>query len=168
MTTQAVNSPGMPQDPYRAYNFKFEFQGAVQAHFVTIEGLGVSIERILYRAGGEHAQVRAIPGRVEYAPVTLRYGLTDSTTMISWLFEALQGRVRRENVSIAILDDSSSREVRRMNLIGAWPCKLAAPNLNAGGNEIAIESLTLAYDRLELDDASAAPTPSAATPTPMA
>lgn len=161
---QPQATPGAPQDPYRAYNFKFEFQGTVQAHFVKIEGLGVKLERILYRAGGEHAQVRAIPGRVEYLPVTLRYGLTDSTAMIRWLFEAIEGRVRRENVSIAMLDDSGSREVRRLNLIGSWPCALFAPDLDAGGNEIAIESLTLAYDRLELDDASAAPTSAPATP----
>ncbi|NMC34455.1 MAG: phage tail protein [Veillonellaceae bacterium] len=162
MSAQAT--PGIPQDPYRAYNFKFEFQGAVQAHFVKIEGLGVKLERILYRAGGEHAQVRAIPGRVEYTPVTLRYGLTDSTTMVKWLFEAAEGSVRRENVSIAMLDDSGSYEVRRWNLIGSWPCELVTAALDAGGNELAIESLTLAYDRLELDDASATPTSAPATP----
>jgi phage tail-like protein len=166
MTTQPQPqaTPGVTQDPYRAYNFKFEFQGTVQAHFVSIEGLGVTMERILYRAGGEHAQVRAIPGRVEYSPVTLRYGVTDSTAMIRWLFEAVEGRVRRENVSIALLDDSGSREVRRFNLMESWACGVALPTFNAGGNELAIESLTLAYDRLELDDASAAPTSAPATP----
>ncbi len=165
MTTPA----GVPQDPYRAYNFKFEFQGSVQAHFVKVEGLGLKLERILYRAGGEHAQVRAIPGRVEYTPVTLRYGLTDSTTMVDWLFEAAEGRVRRENVSIAMLDDSGSSEVRRWNLIGAWPCELQTAALDALGNEIAIETLTLAYDRLELDDASATPTTATpAAPAPVA
>jgi phage tail-like protein len=168
MTTQPQPqpqaSPGVPQDPYRAYNFKFEFQGTVQAHFVRIEGLGVKLERILYRPGGEHAQVRAIPGRLEYTPVTLRYGLTDSTTMIRWLLEVAEGRLRRENVSIAMLDDTGSREVRRLNLIGSWPMSVVTPDLDGGGNELAIESLTLAYDRLELDDASAAPTSAPATP----
>ena len=54
--------PGAPQDPYRAYNFKFEINGTVQGHFVRIDDLGFKLERILYRAGGEHAQVRSIPG----------------------------------------------------------------------------------------------------------
>jgi len=168
MSVQPQSSPGVPRDPYRAYNFKFEFQGTVQAHFVKIEGLGLKMERILYRPGGEHAQVRSIPGRLEYTPVTLRYGLTDSTAMIRWMLELSEGRTRRENVSIAMLDDTGSREVRRINLIGAWPMQLSTPDLDGGGNELAIESLTVAYDRLELDDASAAPTPAAAPPTPMA
>ncbi len=159
---------GVPQDPYRAYNFKFEYRGTVQAAFVRIEGLGLKLERILYRAGGEHAQVRAIPGRVEYTPVTLRYGLTDSTAMIDWLFEAAEGKVRRENVSIAMLDESGSTEVRRWNLIGAWPCELQTATLDALSNELAIESLTLAYDRLELDDASAAAAPTTAPAAPVA
>ena len=147
--------PGVVQDPYRAYNFKFEINGTVQGHFVKVEGLGFKLERILYRAGGEHAQVRSIPGRVEYNPVTLRYGLTDSTEMLQWLFAAVDGRGQRQNVSIAMLDDSGSREVRRWNLIAAWPCEWNGAPLDALGSELAIESLTLAYDRLELDDASA-------------
>mgnify|MGYP005827357601 CR=1 FL=1 len=89
--------------------------------------------------------------------------------MVDWLFEAAEGRVRRENVSIAMLDDSGSSEVRRWNLIGAWPCELQTAALDALGNEIAIETLTLAYDRLELDDASASPTTATpAAPAPVA
>jgi len=144
------------QDPYRAYNFKFEINGTVQGHFVKIDGLGFKLERILYRSGGEHALVRSIPGRVEYNPVTLRYGLTDSTEMVKWLLAAAEGRVQRQNVSIAMLDDSGSREVRRWNLIAAWPCEWNGAPLDALGNELAIEALTLAFDRLELDDATAA------------
>lgn len=147
--------PGARQDPYRAYNFKFEINGTVQAHFVKIEGLGFTIQRILFRAGGEHAEVRSVPGRVEYNPVTLRYGLTDSADLMTWLFATVEGRVQRQNVSIAMLDDTGSREVRRWNLLGSWPCGLDCATLDALGNELAIESLTLAYDRLELDGAAA-------------
>jgi phage tail-like protein len=75
--------------------------------------------------------------------------------MVRWLFRAADGRVERLNVSIAMLDDSSSREVRRWNLIAAWPCEWRGAQLDALGSDLAIESLTLAYDRLELDDATA-------------
>lgn len=147
--------PGVVKDPYRAYNFKFEINGVVQGHFTRVEGLGMKVDRILYRAGGEHSTVRSIPGRVEYTPVTLSYGLTDSSELLRWLFKAVDGRVVRMNVSIAMLDDSGSAEVRRWNLIAAWPCEWSGAMLDALGNELAIETLTLAYDRLELDDAPA-------------
>lgn len=145
----------MIRDPYRGYNFKFEINGTVQGHFVAIDQLGIRIERLLYRAGGEHAHVRSVPGRAEYTPVTLRYGVTDSTHMMQWLYKAVDGTVQRLNVSIALLDDAGAREVRRWNLIDAWPCEWRGAHLDALGNELAIEALTLAYDRLELDDAAA-------------
>ncbi len=63
--------PGAPQDPYRAYNFKFEINGTVQGHFVRINDLGFKLERSFYRAGGENPPVRSFPGRVKYPTVTM-------------------------------------------------------------------------------------------------
>lgn len=147
--------PGTVVDPYRAYNFKLVVQGVVQGHFTRVDGLGMKIDRILYRAGGENSTVRVIPGQVEYSVVTVRFGLTDSTELLRWLFAAGEGRVERRNVSLAMLDDAGATEVRRWNLIGAWPCEWYGAPLDALGKELAIETLSLAYDRLELDDARA-------------
>jgi phage tail-like protein len=147
--------PGTVVDPYRSYNFKLVVQGVVQGHFTRVDGLGMKIDRILYRAGGENSTVRVIPGQVEYSVVTVRFGLTDSTELLRWLFAAADGRVERRNVSLAMLDDAGSTEVRRWNLIGAWPCEWYGAPLDALGKELAIETLSLAYDRLELDDARA-------------
>ncbi len=156
MTTPTpAAQPGNVVDPYRAYNFKLVIQGVVQGHFTKVEGLGLKIDRILYRAGGENSTVRVIPGQVEYTPVTLKYGLTDSTEMLQWLFKAVDGKVERRNVSIAMLNDAGSVEVRRWNLLGAWPCDWFGAPLDALGKDLAIESLSIAYDRLELDDARA-------------
>ncbi|HKU31148.1 phage tail protein [Arthrobacter sp. NyZ413] len=154
-TPAPAAQPGNVVDPYRAYNFKLVIQGVVQGHFTKVEGLGLKIDRILYRSGGENSTVRVIPGQVEYTPVTLRFGLTDSTEMLQWLFKAVDGRVERRNVSIAMLNDAGSAEVRRWNLIGAWPCDWFGAPLDALGKDLAIESLSIAYDRLELDDARA-------------
>jgi len=154
-TSTPAAQPGNVVDPYRAYNFKLVIQNVVQGHFTRVDGLGLKIDRILYRSGGEHSTVRAIPGRVEYSPVTLRYGLTDSTELVKWLFTAVDGKVVRHNVSVAMLDDSGSDEVRRWNLIDAWPCDWFGAPLDALGKDLAIESLSLAYDRLELDGAPA-------------
>ena len=156
MTTPTpAAQPGNVVDPYRAYNFKLVIQGVVQGHFTKVEGLGLKIDRILYRSGGENSTVRVIPGQVEYTPVTLKYGLTDSTEMLQRLFKAVDGKVERRNVSIAMLNDAGSVEVRRWNLLGAWPCDWFGAPLDAMGKDLAIESLSIAYDRLELDDARA-------------
>jgi phage tail-like protein len=147
--------PGVVVDPYRAYNFKLVIDGVVQGHFTRVDNLGVKIDRILFRAGGENSTVRVIPGQVEYPPVTLHFGLTSSTELVRWLFAAAEGRVERRHVSLAMLDDAGATEVRRWNLIDAWPCEWFGAPLDTLGHELAIETLSLAYDRLELDDARA-------------
>lgn len=136
-------------DPYRAYNFKLDIQGMVVGHFASCKGLGVKIQAIPYREGGAGAAVRRLPGRVEYGDVTLGYGLTDSRDLWDWLMAAAQGRIERKNVSIILLDTDGIREVVRWNLNNAWAAEWRGAPLEALGQEIAIESLTLVFETLE-------------------
>src|SRR5215217_5242750 len=76
-------TPGVFKDPYGAYNFKLVIQGVTEGHFTQCTGLGVRVEAIKYREGGTSQVVHRLPGRVEYADVTLRYGLTASKEL--WL-----------------------------------------------------------------------------------
>jgi phage tail-like protein len=149
-TPKSGAQPGVRLDPVRAYNFRLSIQGVVQGHFTRLEGLGVTVTPILYREAGLNSTVRAIPGRVQYGPVTLRYGLSTSTELIDWLYDAVNGTVDRRNVSLSMLDDAAASEVRRWDLLRAWPCEWSGALLDSMGQELAIEALTLAYDRLEL------------------
>src|SRR5450432_917157 len=83
-------TPGAIVDPYRAYSFKLEIQGAVEGHFTACSGLGINVSVIKYREGGLRQVVRTIPGQVEYEPVTLHYGLTASRELFDWLMTAVQ------------------------------------------------------------------------------
>lgn len=136
-------------DPYRAYNFKLIIQGVTEGHFTECIGLGVKVEAIKYREGGNNQVVRRIPGRVEYDDVTLRYGLTDSRDLWDWLMTAVNGEVERKNVSVAMLGPEGSEEVLRWDLINAWPSEWRGAPLDALSHEMAIESLVLVFDRLE-------------------
>ena len=136
-------------DPYRVYNFKLEIGGVAEGHFTECEGLGIDVEAIKYREAGNSQLVRRLPGRVEYADVTLRYGLTTSTELWDWFHTAVTGTVRRENPSIVMLDPDGTTEVMRWNLINAWPAKWRGARLDAMSNEVAIESLTLVFDAME-------------------
>lgn len=136
-------------DPYRAYNFKLEIAGLTEGHFTACEGLGVRVEVIRYREGGNNQVVRHIPGPVDYASVTLRYGLTASRELWDWMLTAVRGQAERRNVSIIMLDSEGSSEVTRWNLFEAWPSEWNGAPLDAMNREIAIESLTLVFDSLE-------------------
>ncbi|MBB5363549.1 phage tail protein [Deinococcus humi] len=137
------------QDPYRSYNFKIVIQGVVEGHFTQCSGLGVRVGVIRYREGGNGQVARALPGRVEYADVELKYGLTKSRELWDWLMAAVQGEVVRKNVSILMLDAQGTQEVMRWNLVNAWPSQWRGAVLDAMSQEAALEHLTLVFDTLE-------------------
>lgn len=139
----------MANDPYRAYNFKLDISGVTEGHFTECSGLSVRVESIPYREAGNRQIVRHIPGPVEYASITLRYGVTSSRELWEWLEKTVKGDVDRKNVSIILLDSQGSDEVMRWNLIDAWPSEWQGAALNATDRSLAIESLTLVFDAFE-------------------
>jgi phage tail-like protein len=152
----AQSTPGTWVDPYRAYNFKLLINSVTSGHFTEVSGLGVQVERISYREAGNNSIVRAIPGRITYPSVTLRYGLTSSAELWDWLMTAVNGEVNRRNASIVMLDSAGSTEVLRWNLLNAWPQEWLGAPLDAMSRELAIETLVLAHEGLERESGGAA------------
>jgi phage tail-like protein len=155
VTATPAAQPGNWVDPLRAYNFKLLINNVTEGHFTEVTGLGVQVERISYREAGNSAVVRAIPGRVTYASVSLRYGLTSSQELWDWLMTAVEGRLSRRNVSIVMLDSSGTNEVLRWNLINAWPQEWYGAPLDAMSRELAIETLVLAHEGLHRETGTA-------------
>jgi phage tail-like protein len=135
-------------DPFRNYNFKLSI-GNAEAYFTECSGIGVKVEALKYREGGLQQVVRRLPGRVEYADITLRYGVTASTDLWQWFLTAVEGRVERKHVSIRLMNDAGTEEKLRWDLFEAWPSAWRGAPLDAMGNEVAIESLTLVYESLQ-------------------
>lgn len=137
-------------DPFRQYNWRLEIGGATQAYFTACTGLGVDIEVIKYREAGNRQIVRALPGQVDYQPITLHFGLTSTRDMFDWLMAAVEGRADRRNVSIIVLDSEGNESERspRWNLEAAWVAAWRGATLDALSRQVAIETITLVYDRL--------------------
>ena len=98
-------------DPYRSYNFKLEVGGVTQGHFTECSGLSVNIDPITYREGGSQQIIRHLPGPVDYAAVTLKYGVSDSRELWDWLMKTAAGEVDRRNVSFTFVDPLSFNTV---------------------------------------------------------
>jgi phage tail-like protein len=145
---QNQSKAGGVVDPFRAYNFKLLVDGVTEGHFTQVAGLGIKVSAIAYREGGAGPVVHRLPGPVEYGDVTLRYGLTASKGLWTWFMTAVSGKVQRKNVSILMLGHDGVTEVTRWNLVGAWPAEWRGTPLDALGNEVAIESLTLVFESL--------------------
>ena len=83
-----------------------------------------------------------------FETVVLRRALTRSTELYDWRRKIMSGKDDRRPVTIHQLDAAGGEIVNSWRLEGAWPCRWSGPSFNAGGNDVAIEELELAYDDL--------------------
>ncbi|MBZ4419325.1 phage tail protein [Myxococcus sp. RHSTA-1-4] len=145
---EAGAQPGALVDPFRAYNFKLLIDGVSEGHFTQCTGLQVKVSALHFREGGAGPVVRRLPGPVSYGDVTLRYGLTSSPELWAWFLASVNGVPQRKNVSVLMLDIDGVTERLRWNLNEAWPTEWKAHPLDALGQQIAIDSLTLVFESI--------------------
>ena len=138
-------------NPYPNHNFEVDIVGIGDAiGFSEVDLPAGEIEVIEYREGNELTTVRKLPGLVKYSNVTLKRGITGHLELFNWWKSVRDGQIARRDVSIKLLDEQR-QEVMRWSLRNAWPVKLEAGPLNAQGNEVAIETLELAYEGFEIE-----------------
>lgn len=136
-------------DPFRGFNFIVEIDGVARAGFRECSGLDTTQDVVEYREGNELITPRKLPGLAKYANVSLKGGVTDDKSLWTWRKTAIDGKVERKNGSIVLLDDARE-EKKRWNFREGWPSKWTGPTFNATSNDVAIETLEIAHEGLEL------------------
>ena len=136
-------------DPFKSFNFRVEIDSVAAASFKSVSGLSAEAEVIEYREGSDISSSRKLPGLVRYPNVTLRRGLTSSPELWNWWRTVRDGTLQRRNVLIVLLDDAH-REILRWSLREAWIARIEFSELDASKNEVAIETIELAHEGLEL------------------
>lgn len=138
-------------DPYFGYNFTVELDGMTRAGFRECSGLESSQNQAEYREGTDaNLAPRKIPGLNSYGDITLSRGITNDSKLWEWRQRVMKGTVERHNVSVTVLDQQGNPRVT-WNLFDCWPKSWSGPSLNATSDEIAVEQLTLACERIEVD-----------------
>lgn len=143
-------------DPYSCLNFQVVIQGvfddgsSVRGGFSEVSGLGVEIVPIEYRTGAEDFSSRKLPGLRKFTNITLKRGVIGDTAFFQWIKSVLDGQLQRVNGVIILLDESR-QPVVTYRFRRAWPCKWEGPKLNAKNNEVALESLEICHEGLEIE-----------------
>ena len=139
-------------DPYKGFNFLVEIDGISVAAFCEVSGLASETAVIEYRNGSDRANtVRKLPGLTKYANIVLKRGVTQDTQLWQWRKAIEQGTPDRRSGAIVLLDDERS-PVRRWRFSEGWITKFEGPDLNAKGNDVAIETIEIAHEGLTIDD----------------
>ena len=135
------------------YSLRVVWDGEQIAGVRRVRGLGRLTELVTVHDGSDPNASRIIVGPTKFEPVTIERGITHDDAFEQWVQATQQGAgpAPRKDVRIE-LHDNERRITVAWVLRGALPIKLQAPDLNAAGNDVAIEQLTLAYEGLERDD----------------
>ena len=149
-------APVIRPDPYSGYSFLVTVTGisddgqASAGTFSEVSGMELEVAQVEYRTGAEPATVRKMRGLVKYSNITCKRGITGDLNFWNWILAGVSGQVQRTDGSI-ILRDENQQEVMRWNIRRTWPCKYTGPSLNAANNEIAMDTLEICYEGLEID-----------------
>jgi len=138
-------------DPYLGFNFVVELGGEVAAGFSEVDIGAAHVELVEYREGADRLNaVRKLPGLARYDNVVLKRGIAGDTAIWDWFDGVRDGSRDARDVRIVLLDEQR-RPVARWLLRDAIPVRWQGPTLHAAGNEVAIETLELAHERLEFE-----------------
>jgi phage tail-like protein len=136
-------------DPYPAFNYLIEIGGITAGGFSEVSGLDAEVQPIDYRNGDEDFVARKLPGIKRFPNIVLKRGIVGNLDLFRWLNTALTGAVDRREGAI-ILRDEQRHEVMRWKFKNGWATKLTGPALKGDGNAIAVESVEIAHDNLEI------------------
>ena len=143
-------------NPYAQFNFLVDLgTGAAEgakAGFRECSEIGMSVDVIEYRNGNEKENgVRKLPGLARYPDVTLKRGIIGSVDLYQWLDEIRHvSASAHRTVTVQLLSEDRTSVVQEWRLLRAQIIKHTSGPFNAQRSEVAMEELTLAYERLEL------------------
>ena len=140
--------PRRASDPFASFNFLVEIDGVTRAGFSEVTGLNTEVNVVEYREGTDPNTPRKLPGLFKNSNVTLKRGVSLDTDLFNLYKTAVDGDIRRVNMSI-VLRDEKQTEVVRWNLLEAWVSKYVVPDLKANANEMAIETVELAHEGVQ-------------------
>jgi phage tail-like protein len=137
-------------DPYKVFNFIVEIDGISAAGFTECSGLSTTTDVIEYREGNERSGARKLPGLTKFTNIVLKRGMTRSRDLWNWRKTVIDGAVERKSGAIVLLADDRT-PVGRFRFRDGWPTKWEGPALNAKSSEVAIETLEIAHEGLEVE-----------------
>ena len=137
-------STGEKQYPYTGFRFRVEIDGITVAQFSEVSGIQIETETESYEEGGVNDFVHQFPKRTKHQPITLKRGITDVEEMWKWHQDVVNGKFKRKNGSIIIID-SKGEEKCRWNFFQAFPVKWTGPDLKANSTTIAFETIELVH-----------------------
>ena len=150
-------------DPYKNFKFRVKWDNKYVAGISKVGGLTRTTQVVSHREGGDPSSSRKSPGQTDYGPISLERGVTHDKDFEQWANKVwAYGNAAGQEVSlkdfrkdiIIELYNEAGQKVVAYNVHRCWVSEFTAlPELDAGGNAVAIQSITLQHEGWERDTA---------------
>lgn len=148
-------------DPYKNFKFRVKWDGRYVAGVSKVGALKRTTDPVEHREGGDPSTVIKTPGQTKYEPITLERGVTHDTEFERWankvwnfgsgLGSEVSLKDFRKDITIEMYNEAGQL-VLAYNVFRCWVSEYQAlPELDASGNAVAIQTLTLQHEGWERD-----------------
>lgn len=142
-------NPGKRRDAYGAYYFAVELDGVESAFFRSVSGLKSEAEVVSIQEGGVNTYEHKLIGRTKYPNIVLKQGFADAT-LWNWRAQFVgddSTPFKRFSGTITQYGPGGAK-AHQWQFERGWICKWEGPEFDASKNEISIESIEIAHERL--------------------
>jgi phage tail-like protein len=148
-------------DPYKNLKFRVKWDGRYVAGVSKVSGLRRTTDVVEHREGGDPSSQRKSPGLTKYAPIILERGITHDLEFERWankiwnlgsgMGDEVSLKDFRKDIYIELYNEAGQL-VMAYKVFRCWVSEYQAlPDLDANGNAVAIESLTVQNEGWERD-----------------
>ena len=142
--------------PLPKFRFSVDF-GTEQTNiaFQEVSGMDKEVQVIEYRASNSALfSTIKMPGIVKHGNVTMKRGIfVNDNTLWNWMSQIKMSTIARCTVIIRLLNENGEVTMQ-WTLNNAWPTKITSTDLKSEGNEVLIDSIEIAYESLQITNAS--------------
>jgi phage tail-like protein len=139
--------------PLPVYNYRVSI-GSLTLGVSEISGLSVAYEPVLYKHGLSFAMgTKIIPGIRQPIKLTMKRGIVKGRDdLYRWLHEVYADPFKSVKRDILIdLCNEIGTPIVRWKVQGALPTRIDAPTFDANSNEVAIETIELSAQNLQVE-----------------
>ena len=135
--------------PLPKFYFSVQLGDNDSVSFQEVDGLDSETQIIEYRHGNSPSFYPIkMPGIGKVGNVTMKKGIfVNDQQFWDWYNEIKMNTIARRTVVINLLDEEGNPKMT-WTLNNAWPTKLTGTDLKSEGNEVAVESIEIAYETL--------------------
>jgi len=166
MAQFAVNA--YREDPYRNFKFKVKWDNEYVAGLSKCGALKKTVDVVDWRTGGDPSHGHKLPGMTKYEAITLEAGVTHDLAFEEWANKvnnfsgdaAMSLKDFRKDIVIDVFNLQGSLAISYI-VYRCWVSEFQAlPELDASGNAIMIQTITLQNEGWMRDPAVTEPTES--------